>query len=140
MDTLARLLERLCTAWLRSPSDPGILVARHARQWEAIAAQAKRCAALTVAAESLTERAGLDPSDLRTLIVALRDAIRAAESRCDEARRWLCILSARRRALREGWGLQDKLGAAVSNAVFQELARDLALLEQNLKDQLPAAE
>jgi hypothetical protein len=117
-----------------------MLVARQARQWEVIAAQAKRCAALALAAETLTVNAGFDPSELRTLIAALRDAIRAAESSRDDARRWLCILSARRRALREGWGLHDELRAAESNAVIQEMARDILFLEKTLQRQFLDAE
>jgi two-component sensor histidine kinase len=131
-----KILERLRTAWLRPQSDPGTLVARQAREWEVLADQAKRCAALALAAEALTARAGLDTINLRALITGIRDTIHAAESHRDAARRWQSVLSARRHVLREGWKLQDKLSAAESNALYQELARDLALLERTLQGKL----
>jgi hypothetical protein len=136
MEILNRLLESFRTNWLNLSLNPEMVCARTASELEDLAVQTKGCAALALAAEKLTERAGFNSTDLHNLIATLKDIILAIELRCDEARRWRGVLPARRRTLREGWKFQEMVGAANSDAVFQELPRDLALLERTLQAQL----
>ena len=135
MEGLAQLVERVLSFARPGPEDAEAYIARTVNELEALAAQAKRCAALALAAEKMALREGMQGSEC-ALNDAMKKALHGLKARLAEARRWEQVLPSRRQALREGRNLCERLAMRRAANGLTQIGEDLEELENELKTRL----
>jgi len=135
MEGLAQLVECVLSFARPGPEDAEAHIARTVNELEALVAQAKRCAALALAAEKMALREGMQGDD-RALSDAIKKALHGLKARLAEARGWERVLPSLRQALREGRSLCQRLAMSGARNGLTQIGEDLEELENELKTQL----
>jgi hypothetical protein len=131
MEGLARLVERVLSFARPDPEDAEAYIARAVNKLEELVAQAKRCAALALAAEKMAQREGMRENE-RTLSDAIKQILRDLEERLAEARGWKRVLPSRRQALREGRNLCERMEMSGAGDGLAQIGEDLKELAGEL--------